>query len=509
MTEKVSIRSLVTGVPGLDQLLGGGLPEFSLNILSGAPGSGKTTLAHQIMFSIATPENKALYISILGEPPVKMLRYQQQFTFFDPNKIPESIHYLNMSHLILASDFDGVLARITEEVDRISPALVLVDSIRALLGLAERAHQDEADTIKFIQRLGMRLSSLQTTTLLIGEYRSTDDDLTSIFTVADGVIHLTQSLHRNSVVRKVQVVKMRGHAQVPGLHTFRIQNSGLEIFPRAIVLGNIWPGHPPEANANIVRLSLGKSGIDDMLAGGLPSGYSLLVVGPSGSGKTILATEFLAEGVRSGENGVIAIFEKSPYQSRGNQILSPLIESGHIGTIESRALDLSLDEVLHDLTMTIKRLDARRVVIDSLSGFELSLAPEFSEDFRSSLYRMVAQLTAMGVTILMTSELEDRYTDLRFSPFGSAFMADAIIVQRYVEIDSEFKRVMSVIKVRGSPHEKSIRLYDIDQAGIHLGQPLTDYQGIMGGRPEFQPTQSDAKLLGRPALDPITLGPAS
>ena len=159
--------------------------------------------------------------------------------------------------------------------------------------------------------------------------------------------------------------------------------------------------------------------------------------------------------------------------------------------------------------MTIKRLDARRVVIDSLSGFELSLAPEFSEDFRSSLYRMVAQLTAMGVTILMTSELEDRYTDLRFSPFGSAFMADAIIVQRYVEIDSEFKRVMSVIKVRGSPHEKSIRLYDIDQAGIHLGQPLTDYQGIMGGRPEFQPTQSDAKLLGRPALDPITLGPAS
>ena len=491
MTEKVSIRSLRTGVPGLDQLLGGGIPEFSLNILSGAPGSGKTTLAHQIMFGMATPENKALYISILGEPPVKMLRYQQQFTFFDPNKIQESIHYLNLSELILASDFDGALSRITEEVNRISPALVLVDSIRALLGLAERAHQDEADTIEFIQRLGIQLSSLQTTTLLIGEYRSTDDDLTSIFTVADGVIHLTQSLHRNSVVRKVQVVKMRGHAQVPGLHTFRIQNSGLEIFPRAIVLGNIWPGPPPEANANananIVRLSLGKSGIDDMLAGGLPAGYSLLVVGPSGSGKTILATEFLAEGVRSGENGVIAIFEKSPHQSRGNQILTPLIESGHIGTIESRALDLSLDEVLHDLTGTIKRLGAKRVVIDSLSGFELSLAPEFSEDFRSSLYRMVAQLTAMGVTILMTSELEDRYTDLRFSPFGSAFMADAIIVQRYVEISSEFKRVMSVIKVRGSPHEKSIRLYDIDHTGVHLGQLLTDYQGIMGGRPEWQP----------------------
>ncbi|NBS95520.1 MAG: protein kinase [Betaproteobacteria bacterium] len=487
MTEKVLIRSLLTGVPGLDQLLGGGIPEFSLNILAGSPGSGKTTLAHQIMFGMATPEKKALYISVLGEPPVKMLRYQQQFTFFDPSKINESIHYLNMSDLILNSDFDDALSRITNEVNRISPTLVLVDSIRALLSLAEQAHHDETNTVQFIQRLGLLLSSSQTTTLLIGEYRSPDNDSTSIFTVADGVIHLTQSLHRNSVVRKIQVVKMRGHAQVPGLHTFRIQKSGLEIFPRAIVLGNIWPGHPTEAGEIPSRLSLGKSGIDAMLSGGLPSGYSLLVVGPSGSGKTILATEFLAEGVRSGENGVVAIFEKSPYQSRGNQILSPLIESGHIGTIESRVLDLSLDEVLHDLTTTIKRLNAKRVVIDSLSGFELSLAPEFSEDFRSSLYRMVAQLTAMGVTILMTSELEDRYTDLRFSPFGSAFMADAIIVQRYVEISSEFKRVMSVIKVRGSPHEKSIRLYDIDHTGVHLGQLLTDYQGIMGGRPEWQP----------------------
>ena len=488
MTEKVLIRSLLTGVPGLDQLLGGGIPEFSLNILAGSPGSGKTTLAHQIMFGMATPEKKALYISVLGEPPVKMLRYQQQFTFFDPSKINESIHYLNMSDLILNADFDGALSRITHEVNRISPTLVLVDSIRALLSLAEQAHHDETNTVQFIQRLGLLLSSSQTTTLLIGEYRSPDSDSTSIFTVADGVIHLTQSLHRNSVVRKIQVVKMRGHAQVPGLHTFRIQKSGLEIFPRAIVLGNIWPGHPTEAGEMPPRLSLGKSGIDAMLSGGLPSGYSLLVVGPSGSGKTILATEFLAEGVRSGENGVVAIFEKSPYQSRGNQILSPLIESGHIGTIESRVLDLSLDEVLHDLTTTIKRLNAKRVVIDSLSGFELSLAPEFSEDFRSSLYRMVAQLTAMGVTILMTSELEDRYTDLRFSPFGSAFMADAIIVQRYVEIDSEFKRVMSVIKVRGSAHQKSICLYDIDNTGIHLGQPLTDYQGIMGGRPELQPS---------------------
>jgi circadian clock protein KaiC len=122
----------------------------------------------------------------------------------------------------------------------------------------------------------------------------------------------------------------------------------------------------------------------------------------------------------------------------------------------------------------INRMKAKRVVIDSLSGFELALAPEFSEDFRGTLYRMIAELTSMGVTILMTSELEDRYTDLRFSPFGSAFLADAIVVQRYIEIEGQFKRAISVIKVRGSAHSKDIRLLDITEEGIIIGETLSE-----------------------------------
>ncbi|WP_354335129.1 ATPase domain-containing protein [Undibacterium sp. GrIS 1.2] len=179
------------------------------------------------------------------------------------------------------------------------------------------------------------------------------------------------------------------------------------------------------------RISVGVKGLDVMLGGGLPMGYSLLVVGPSGSGKTILATEFLAEGVRNGEKGVIAAFEKSPSQLLSGQ-LNSLVRDMKVGVIDTRSLDLSIDQTLHDLIDMIKKLQAKRVVIDSLSGFELALAPEFQEDFRGSLYRMIAELTGMGVTILMTSELEDRYADLRFSPFGSAFLADAIVMQRYI-----------------------------------------------------------------------------
>jgi len=279
-------------------------------------------------------------------------------------------------------------------------------------------------------------------------------------------------------------VKMRGQAQAPGLHTFRIGDEGIRVFPRAVIKEGTAAAPTLVKAANEERrVPMGIPGLDDMLGGGLPVGYSLLLVGPSGSGKTIFATEFLAEGIRRGEPGVIAAFEKSPSQLLGNKRLYSMIQDGKVGVIDTRSLDLSIDETLHDLIQMINRMKAKRVVIDSLSGFELALAPEFSEDFRGSLYRMIAELTDMGVTILMTSELEDRYTDLRFSPFGSAFLADAIVVQRYVELAGQFKRVFSVVKVRGSQHSKDIRLFDITDKGIMVGEVLSEYAGIMSGRP--------------------------
>lgn len=485
MSNKVSIRRLKTGVPGLDNLLGGGLPEFSFNLIAGTPGSGKTTLAHQIMFSLATPDNRALFFTVLGEPALKMLRYQQQFPFFDLNKVNESIRFVNLSTDLLDGDFDRVLSRITAEVMDYSPSLVFVDSFRSVVQTAKQKEQSASDLQHFVQHLGMEMTSWQATTFLIGEYLLPEAESSPVFTVADGILWLTQNMHRNSMVRKMQVVKMRGQAQAPGLHTFRISDEGIQVFPRAIIQQGSTVGSGPVSTGE-QRVAMGVPGLDDMLGGGLPAGYSLLVVGPSGSGKTILATEFLAEGLRRGEPGVIAAFEKSPSQLLNNQ-LNVLVKSGKIGVIDTRSLDLSIDETLHDLIAMITKMQARRVVIDSLSGFELALAPEFSEDFRGSLYRMVAELTSMGVTILMTSELEDRYTDLRFSPFGSAFLADAILVQRYMEIGGQFKRVFSVVKVRGSKHSKDIRLFDITDAGIVIGETMSEYAGIMSGRPTVRP----------------------
>ena len=486
MSKKVSIRRLATGVPGLDNLLGGGLPEFSFNLIVGPPGSGKTTLAHQIMFSLAKPDNRALFFTVLGEPPLKMLRYQQQFAFFDIYKVNESIRFVNLSADLLEGDFDRVLSRIAEEVKDYTPSLVFVDSFRSVVQSVKPDQQGGGELQAFVQQLGMLMTSWQATTFLIGEYVMPEAESSPIFTVADGILWLTQNLHRNSMVRKMQVVKMRGQAQAPGLHTFRISDVGVQVFPRAILKHGTAVESTIEVPTGEKRLSIGTAGLDEMLGGGLPIGYSLLVVGPSGSGKTILATEFLAEGVRRGEPGVIAAFEKSPSQLLNNK-LNALVKAGQVGVIDTRSLDLTIDETLHDLIEMINRMQAKRVVIDSLSGFELALAPEFSEDFRGSLYRMIAQLTGMGITIVMIAELEDRYTDLRFSPYGSAFLADAIVVQRYVEIMGQFKRVCSVVKVRGSQHSKDIRLFDITDEGIFIGEILTQYAGLLSGRPAVSP----------------------
>ena len=478
MTTKVTINRLATGVPGLDEVLGGGLPELSFNLIAGPPGCGKTTLAHQMMFALATPEFRAIYFTVLGEPPLKMLRYQQQFDFFDSEAINRSIRFINLSDDTLTGDLDRVLARIVAEVESYGPSLVFVDSFRSVVQSASPPNSPEKTLQQFVQQLGMLMTSWQATTFLIGEY-FVETDANPVFTVADGLIWLRQSVQRNSMVRKMEVMKMRGQPTLPGLHTFRISNAGLEVFPPAAVKAS-----PRESSvaAPPARLQTGVPGLDDMLGGGIPRGYSVLVAGPSGSGKSILAASFLAEGARLGETGVIAAFEQHPQHSR-NQVITQLIASGQVGLVDSHALDLSIDEIVQLLLREISRLGASRVVIDSLSGFELAVAPTFREDFRESLSRLTMALASTGVTVLMTSELEDRYSDLRFSPYGTAFLTDAIIVQRYIEVDSRLRRVMAVVKVRASAHSDELCEFTIGAHGIELGQTLPDQEGLLGGRP--------------------------
>jgi circadian clock protein KaiC len=490
--ERAVIRSLPSGVPGLDSVLGGGLPEFSFNLIAGGPGSGKTTLAHQIMFANATVERPALYFTVLGEPTLKMLRYQRQFTYFDPELAGSAIQFINLSAEVMEQDLSEVLQRIISEIERAKPGIVVVDSFRTIAGQRiNREREGAFDLDQFVQRLALHLTTWEVTSFLLGEYAA-EEQRNPVFTVADGILWLTQATDRNSVVRKLQVVKTRGRAPMPGLHTFRITDDGLQIFPRI-----------PEQTRNRApqtreRLSTGVPGMDDMIGGGVIAGDAVMLTGPAGSGKSTVATQFMVAGLKAGETGVIAVFEEYPeeYIARANARnpeVGKMIEEGKLVVIYLRPLDLSVDEALFAILEGVERLGAKRVLIDSLSGFEVALAPTFRDDFRESLYRLVGTLTATGVTVFMTAEVSEAFSEARFTTEKVSFITDEIIVQRYVEIEGELRRVMAIIKMRGSDHTHEFRIYEITRKGAVVGGSLTEYDGIITGVPTLRAKPSKAK----------------
>jgi circadian clock protein KaiC len=481
---KVAIRQLRTGVGGLDEILGGGIPEFSFNIIGGMPGCGKTTLAQQIAFANGTRKKPALYFAILGEPVLKMLRFQQQFSFFDEAKYGTAVRFINLSDVVLERDLTSVLEEITRQVTAANAGIVVVDSFRTL---ARKANSDvgEVEVQLFIHRLAQFLTSWEATTFLIGEYAETEIRDNPLFTMVDGILWLSQVTERNSVVRKLQIMKLRGQATVPGLHTVRIGERGLEAFSRTLGLN----GDKAKALQRR-RLSTGIAELDDMLGGGIREGDSVLIAGPSGTGKSALATQFIAEGLRRGQPGIMAIFEERPegYTQRAESFGLKLAAAEHKKALEIlylRPLDLSVDETMFAILDAIKRVGAKRLVIDSLVGFEMALAPGFRADFRESLYRMIGALTGAGITILSTVEVEDNFTSLQFSHYAISFLTDDIIRLRYVEIDGQLRKTIVVIKMRGGNHSKDIREYVITEKGVVIIHPRrTDYTRLSTGIPE-------------------------
>jgi circadian clock protein KaiC len=303
----------------------------------------------------------------------------------------------------------------------------------------------------------------------------------------------------------LQVVKIRGQGPMPGLHTVRLDQAGLQVFPR-ITISPTRDAHAQPAG----RALTGVPGLDLLVDGGLPIGDAVLISGPSGTGKSVMTAQFIAAGIRRGEPGVIAVFEEHPqeYMRRAKRLgidLEAMVAQGNVSIIYIRPLDLSPDETLLAVRDAVARIGARRVAIDSVSGFELALAPDFRQDFRESLYRFVGALTGTGITVLMTMEIVQTTSELRFSPYIISFLSDDIILLRHIEIAGQLRKCLAVIKMRNSDHSKELWLYDITEQGVIMRQRLRDAQGIgtatatleggIDGRPYLGLTERETQVL--------------
>jgi circadian clock protein KaiC len=476
---KRTIELLPSGVPGLDTVLGGGLPEYSFNLIAGDPGAGKTTLAQQIAFSRATVEAPAIYFTVLGEPPLKMLRHMQHYGFFDQSKVGSAVRFVNLSAEAMEHDLASILQRMIAEIEEVQPAIVVVDSFRTVA----HASKSEGELQEFVQKLALHLTGWQATTFLVGEYSGGEAHTNPLFTIADGIIWLSQSVERNACVRRMQVTKMRACATMPGLHTFVMSWEGIRVLPR------ILPRTEPRRRASEgTRASTGVEGLDAMMSGGIPAGASALFVGPSGAGKSAFARHFIAAGAEAGEPGIIVVFEEEPgeYVARASAFgpeLASFIERGLVEVVSLRSLDLTVDEALAAVRLAVERKKARRLAIDSLSEFELALTPSYREDFRESLFRTISALTGIGVTVLMTVDIVQSFTEFGLSPHITEFLADVLVLQRYVELEGRLDKVLAVVKMRNSRHDTSIRRYTIEPSGIVVGEPVHGYGGILTGVP--------------------------
>jgi circadian clock protein KaiC len=257
------------------------------------------------------------------------------------------------------------------------------------------------------------------------------------------------------------------------------------------------------------RLLTGVPGLDDMMAGGIPEGDVVMITGPAGSGKTTFATQFVAQGLSQKESCVVAVFEEFPeaYLARAKTLpidFSEMIAARRLSVIYLRPLDLSVDEMLSEILAAVRRMGATRVVIDSLSGFEIALAPTFRVDFRESLYRLVGALTATGVTVVMTAEVIEAFPGGNFTTERVSFVTDDILVQRYIEIEGHLEKVLAVVKMRGSDHATDFRTYQLTATGAVMGDSLSGFHGITTGIP----THSDAGMPpGKPRRAPPQRGP--
>lgn len=224
------------------------------------------------------------------------------------------------------------------------------------------------------------------------------------------------------------------------------------------------------------------------MGGGIPEGDSLLVAGSSGTGKSLLGTQFIVAGLQQGEPGIIAMFEERPeeYVDRaaglGFELKTPQQE-GKLKLHYIRPLDLSVDETVREIIDAVQEMGAKRLVIDSLAGFEMALAPNFRTDFRESLYRMIGALTRIGVTILSTVEVQETFNGFDFSSYAISFLSDDILRLRYVSINGQLRKIMVVIKMRRSTHSIDLREFEITSQGLVIGERLKGYRGLTTGIP--------------------------
>jgi circadian clock protein KaiC len=456
MTDRIS-----SGAESLDVVLGGGLPRDGITLIVGLPGSGKTILAQQFVFANARPERPALYLSTVSEPLEKILRYGQTLTVFEPAKVGKSVYYEDLGSSVHEGALSGVLDRVRGLIRERRPAVIVIDSFKALHAYAD----DGTDFRRFLHDLAGMLSAYPVTTLWVGEYGQDEVVLAPEFAVADAILTLGSVGIAERTSRVLQVLKLRGGSFLSGKHAYRLSSSGITVFPRLADPGDVTDYHLGD-----IRFKSGIMALDDMLEEGIWPGSSILLAGPTGVGKTLMGLTFVFHGVRHGDPGLIATLQENPVQLErtAQQFGWSMAEAG-ITLMYCSPVDLYLDEWVHKFLNRVEATGSRRVLIDSLGDLQ-AISGDLAR-FREYLYSLTQRCSRRGVTLLSTYEIPDLYGLTQLSEHSVSHLADNVVILQYRDSGQVVSRTLTVLKTRSASHDPHIREFQISTNGITLAPP--------------------------------------
>jgi circadian clock protein KaiC len=471
-----------TGLPGLDEVLHGGMIPERAYLVRGGPGTGKTTLGlHFLMAGVAGGE-KALLITL--ESSESQLRADaaaqgldlEGITFLDLSPTREFFAESRSYDIFSAADVerDPTTRLIVDTVTQLRPERVFVDAVTTLRYLAPDGFQFRKQALSFIRYLVEHGA----TVLLSSEPTDTvpDDDLRFM---SDGIVQLDVSPMHGVMRRTLSVTKFRGSDFEGGAHSIRLTARGMEVYPRLVPVAHERDFTPETTPFELAEL-------DQMLGGGLERGTITIISGPSGVGKTTLGMQFMHAAARRGDRSVVYAFEEQlgTLLHRCEAVGIPvrgMMEGGALSVVEVEALRFSPGEFALRVRREVEEKGARVVMIDGISGYRLTLA---GDELVSHLHALGRYLKNMGATLLLMNEMDSITGDFQATGVGVSYLCDNLIFLRYLEVEGEMRKAVGVLKKRVGDFEKNLRGFEITDGGLKVGLPLTGLRGVLTGTHE-------------------------
>ncbi|QIL03362.1 AAA family ATPase [Sphingomonas sinipercae] len=470
---------------GLDDILAGGLQRGRVYLIEGSPGTGKTTIATQFLITGAAQGERGLYITLSEtEEELRESAASHGWKFDEPNFVyelvpPESLLDDDQQQsLLYSSDLElgETTKRIFEAIERVKPDRIVVDSLSEIRLLAQSSLRYRRQVLALKHYFARNGG----TVIMLDDLTTETHDKT-VHSVAHGVVRLEElAPDYGAERRRMRVIKYRGQRFRGGYHDMVIKTGGVHVFPRLV---------SAEHKTSFTRETLPTESaeLNTLLGGGVERGSSTLILGPAGTGKSLLTLTFAVEAINRGEKAAVFIFDEEIgllfERARGlGMDLEALQKRGDLILEQIDAAELAPGEFAQRVRACVEEHHARTVVIDSLNGYQAAMPEE--KQLILHMHELLQFLNRQGATTFLTVAQHGLVGDMR-APVDVTYLADTVILLRYFEATGRVRRAISVIKKRTSAHEDTIREYRIGDFGIALGEPLTNFQGVLRGVPEM------------------------